>query len=202
MNAQLIEQLKLNLGANGLPYEVPIHPILVHLTLGLFIIAITFDIAGTLFPLERPIFKFLSLTAIRSGFYDVGWFNVLAAAAITFVTVAFGFFEMLMANPPLKATSDWGLGAGPTMLMHGVGGVILLGVFVSMAVWRGLQRYRWRQNAARQVNWAYLATGIVIFAILFIHGTLGAQLGDDFGFHNTAAHLIRQGKNPNELLAK
>ena len=65
MNSQLIEQLGFKLGANGLPYELPIHPNLVHFTLGLFIIAIAFDIAGMLFPLERPIFKFLGLTASR-----------------------------------------------------------------------------------------------------------------------------------------
>ncbi|WP_228056770.1 DUF2231 domain-containing protein [Microcoleus sp. LEGE 07076] len=52
---QLVDQLGFKLGANRLPYEVPIHPNLVHFTLGLFIIAILFDIAGNLFPLERPI---------------------------------------------------------------------------------------------------------------------------------------------------
>lgn len=44
MNAQLIEQLKqlgIELGANGLPYRFPLHPNFVHLTLGLFIIAIS-----------------------------------------------------------------------------------------------------------------------------------------------------------------
>jgi uncharacterized membrane protein len=115
MNSQLIDQLGLKLGANGLPYEIPLHPKLVHLTLGLFIIAIIFDIAGTLFHLEKPIFKFLGLTAIRSGFYDVGWFNLLAAAVVTFLTVAAGFFEILLANPPTDVKSAWGLGAGLTI---------------------------------------------------------------------------------------
>lgn len=128
MNSQLIDQLGLKLGANGLPYEIPMHPKLVHLTLGLFIIAIIFDIAGTLFPLERPIFKFLGLTATRSGFFDVGWYNLLAAAAVTFFTVAAGFFELLLANPPANVKSAWGLGAGTTMLLHGLGGILLLGL--------------------------------------------------------------------------
>lgn len=77
---QLIEQLGLKLGANRLPYEVPIHPNLVHLTLGLFIIAIIFDIAGMLFDLEKPIFKFFTFPAIREGLFDVGWYNLLVAA--------------------------------------------------------------------------------------------------------------------------
>jgi uncharacterized membrane protein len=200
MNSQLIEQLGLKLGANGLPYEIPMHPNLVHLTLGLFIIAIIFDIAGTLFPLERPIFKFLGLTAIRSGFFDVGWYNLLGAVFVTFFTVAAGFFELLLANPPTNVKSAWGLGAGTTMLLHGLGGVLLLGLIVAMTVWRGLQRYRWRKDASRQVQWSYLAVGIAILGIMFVHGTLGAHLGGDFGIHNTAANLLRQGKNPNLLL--
>jgi uncharacterized membrane protein len=70
MNSQLSSQLWFKPGINGLPYELPIHPNLVHFTIGLFIIGITFDIAGTLFPLERPIFKYFGFTALRSGFYS------------------------------------------------------------------------------------------------------------------------------------
>lgn len=203
MNQQLIDQLNqigIRLGANGLPYSIPIHPQLVHLTLGLFIIAIIFDIAGTLFPLEKPILKFLSLPAIRSGFYDVGWYNLVAAVVVTFFTVTAGLFEILLAVPPTDVKSDWGLGAGTTMLIHGIGGVLFLGVFVGMAVWRGFQRYRWRSMASRQVQWSYLAVGVVMMAALYLHGTLGAHLGGDFGIHNTAANMLRQGEDPNQLL--
>lgn len=200
MNSQLVEQLGLKLGANGLPYEIPLHPKLVHLTLGLFIIAIAFDIAGALFPLEKPIFKFLGLTAIRSGFFNVGWYNLLASAVITFFTVAAGFFEIMLANPPAGVKSDWGLGAGLTMLLHGIGGVFLLGIIVAMTVWRGLQRYQWCQEASRQVQWIYLLAGIAMLGILYVHGTLGGHMGSEFGIHNTAAGLLRQGENPNLLL--
>ncbi|MBP5971464.1 hypothetical protein DP113_03035 [Brasilonema octagenarum UFV-E1] len=200
MNSQLIDQLWFKLGANGLPYQIPIHPNLVHLTLGLFIIGILFDIAGTLFPLEKPILRFLTLPVIRSGFFDVGWYNLLACTAITFFTVAAGFFEILLANPPTDVKSPWGLGAGSTMLLHGVGGILLLAAIVAMTVWRGLQRYRWRKDATRQVQWSYLLVGIALMGILYVHGTLGAHLGGDFGIHNTAGNLLRQGKNPNVLL--
>jgi uncharacterized membrane protein len=196
MNSQLIEQLWFKLGANGLPYEVPIHPQLVHLTLGLFIIAIIFDIAGTLFSLEKPILKFLTIPVLRSSFFDVGWYNLVAAAIITFFTVAAGFFEIMLANPPTESKSAWGLGAGTTMLLHGLGGILLLGAIAAMAVWRGLQRYRWRKDAGRQVQWSYLLVGIALLGMLYVHGTLGAQMGDEFGIHNTAAGLIRE-KNPN-----
>ncbi len=186
--------------ANGLPYGVPIHPNLVHLTLGLFIVAIAFDIVAALYPLEKPIFKFLAIPTTSSNLYDVGWFNMLAAAIITFFTVAAGFYEILLADPPLDMVSPWGLGAMETMLWHGVGGVILLGLIVAMTVWRGFQRYVWRQDRARQVQWSYLLAGLGIFALMFLHGTLGAHLGADFGIHVSADRLIRAGLNPNEQL--
>ncbi|GBE94309.1 DUF2231 domain-containing protein [Nostoc cycadae] len=199
MNSPLIDSLGLRFGANGLPYEVPLHPQLVHLTLGLFIIAIFFDIAGAIFPIERPIFKFLGIPAIRSGLFDVGWYNLLGAAVVTFFTVAFGFFELMLANPPINQKSDWGLNASWTMLLHGLGGVLLLGIIVAMTVWRGLQRYYWLKNSSRQVQWFYLLVGISIMGLLYVHGTLGGQLGSEFGVHITAAKLLQEGANPNLL---
>lgn len=198
--SQLTKQLWFEVGANGLPYPIPIHPQFVHLTLGLFIIAIIFDLAGTLFPLEKPILKFLGLVTIRKNFFHVGWYNLVAAAIVTFFTVAAGFFEILLANPPADVKSDWGLAAGTTMILHGLGGVLLLAAIAAMTVWRGLQRYRWRKDAVREVQWSYLVVGIAMLGILYIHGTLGGQLGDEFGIHVTAANLLRQGKNPNFLL--
>ena len=75
-----------------------------------------------------------------------GFYNVLASAAITFFTVTAGFLEIMLASPPVDEKSAWGLGAGTTMILHGLGGVLLLGAIAAMAVWRGLQRYRWRRE--------------------------------------------------------
>lgn len=197
MNPDLINQLHNQLGDNGLPYSVPIHPNLVHLTLGLFIVAIAFDIVGVLFPLEKPIFKFLAIPATRSNFFDVGWYNMLAAAIITFFTVAAGFYEIMLAEPAPETKSAWGLQAMETMLWHGVGGVLLLMLIVGMAIWRGFQRFVWRQDMARQVQWSYLLAGLGIFGLMFVHGTLGAQLAAEFGVHISADRLLRLGENPN-----
>jgi uncharacterized membrane protein len=71
---------------------------------------------------------------------------------------------------------------------------------VGMAIWRGLQRFRWRAGAARQVQWSYLLVGLLLLLYMFIHGTLGAQLGAEFGVHNTAARILRDGGNPNAIL--
>jgi uncharacterized membrane protein len=203
MNPQFIDQLKqlgMELGANGLPYRFPLHPNFVHLTLGLFIIAIAFDFAGTLFPLERPILKFFSMPVSRFNFFDVAWYNAIAASVISFFTVAAGFFEILLADAPTDMKSAWGLGAGTTLFLHGMGGVLLLALIVAMTVWRGYQRFRWRKNHHWQVQWSYLLAGVFMLGYMFVHGTLGAQLGAEFGVHNTAAHLIRQGENPNRVL--
>ena len=199
MNDTLIEQLNGQLGLNGLPYVVPIHPNLVHLTLGLFIVAIAFDIVGVFFPLEKPVFKFLAIPATRSNFFDVGWYNMLASAVITFFTVGFGFYEILLASPDSNVKSAWGLEAMETMIWHGVGGVLLLALIVGMTVWRGFQRFLWRKDMARQVDWGYLVAGLAIFGIMFVHGTLGAQLASEFGVHITADRLLRMGKDLNAL---
>ncbi|MFZ4677288.1 MAG: DUF2231 domain-containing protein [Nodosilinea sp.] len=195
MSPDLMEQLANQLGPNGLPYGLPIHPNLVHLTLGLFIVAISFDIVGALFPLEKRVFKFLAIPANSSNFFDVGWFNMVAAAVVTFPTVAAGFYEMLLAQPPSDEVSDWGLQGLETMLWHGVGGVLLLALIVGMAIWRGFQRYRWRKDRARQVQWSYLITGMGVFALMFAHGTLGAHLGGEFGVHVSADRLLRVGED-------
>ena len=134
MTNPLIEQLAPLLGDNHLPYGVPIHPTLVHFTIGLFVIAITFDLAAALYPLERRVFRFLALPVTRAGLHDVGWYNLLACAVLTFFTVAVGFFEMLLADPLPGVTSDLGLGSAATLLWHGVGGVVLLLVIVLMTV--------------------------------------------------------------------
>ncbi|MBR8829624.1 MAG: hypothetical protein N5P05_001426 [Chroococcopsis gigantea SAG 12.99] len=181
----------LSLGDNGLPYSIPIHPNLVHLTLGLFIIAIAFDIVGVFYTFEKPIFKYLAIPVTRSSLFDVGWYNMLASSIITFFTVATGFYEMLLARP-LDVKSDWGLGGTETMLWHGVGGVVLLFLMVAMTVWRGFQRFLWRRENSRQVQWSYLLVGLFIFFLLYLHGTLGAHLGGEFGVHNTVIHQIQE----------
>jgi uncharacterized membrane protein len=198
--SDLLLDVGLKLGPNRLPYELPLHPKLVHLTLGLFIIAVIFDIAGNLFPLESPLFKAFDVTAIRPGFYDVGWYNLLAAAVITVFTVAAGFFEIMLADTSSTQVSAWGLGIRSTMILHGLSGVLLLGAIIGITVWRGFQRYVWRKESPRQVQWSYLLVGVVMFGLLFAQGTLGSHLGSEFGVHNTAAGLLRQGQNPNEVL--
>jgi uncharacterized membrane protein len=200
MTNLLIEQLAPSLGSNHLPYGVPIHPTLVHFTIGLFVIAITFDVAGAVYPLERRVFRFLALPVTRAGLHDVGWYNLLACALVSFFTVAMGLFEMLLADPLPGVTSALGLGSAPTLLWHGVGGVLLLFVIVAMTVWRGFQRFRWRRDMGRQVQWLYLLAGLALFPVFGLHGTLGAELAAEFGVHISADQLLAAGANLQEAL--
>ncbi|WP_375500431.1 DUF2231 domain-containing protein [uncultured Nostoc sp.] len=204
MNSELIDQLSGSLGANGLPYTIPIHPNLVHLTIGLFIIGMTFDIVGVLFPFEKWVFKFLAITVERDNLFNVGWYNMLAASIITFFTVGAGFYEMLLATPPADMKSAWGLQAMETMLWHGVGGVLLLALIVVLTIWRGWQRFVWAKQeykqTDREVQWIYLVAGIAIMFILYVHGTLGAQMATEFGIHNTADNLLRSHQDLNTTL--
>ncbi len=187
-------------GANDLPYRLPIHPNLVHLTIGLFVIAIAFDIAGALFPFEKRLFRFLALPVTRAGLHDVGWYNLLACCLISFFTVAAGFVEMQLADPLPGVTSSFGMGSTATMLWHGAVGVGLLFAIVLMTLWRGVQRYRWRWEMGRQVQWSYLLVGLLVFALMAWHGTLGAQLGVEFGVHVTASQLLGEGASLRETL--
>jgi len=204
MNSELVNQLSSQLGANGLPYTIPIHPNLVHLTIGLFIIAITFDMIGVFFPLEKWVFKFLAISVERAYFFEVGWYNILASGIITFVTVAAGLYEMLLATPPADVKSTWGQPAMVTMVWHGIGGVFLLAAIIAMTIWRGWQRFVWSQDidsqVERQVQWSYLFVGIVIMLVMYVHGTLGAQMAAEFGIHNTADSLLRLGQDLNNTL--
>ena len=54
-----ISDISDKLGPNDLPYKIPIHPNLVHLTIGLFAIGIAFDIAGAFYPLKKESLDFL-----------------------------------------------------------------------------------------------------------------------------------------------
>ena len=155
-NSSPITEIRNSLGPNDLPYNIPIHPNLVHLTIGLFAIAIAFDFAGALYPFEKRILRFLAFPVTRVGFHDVGWYNILAASFITFFTVATGFFEMLLAVPIADVKSIIGQGAITTMLWHGVGGVLILFILILMTIWRGYQRFVFRKDFGRQVSWAYL----------------------------------------------
>jgi len=100
---------------------------------------------------------------------------------------------MLLAVPIPGVTSSIGLQSMETMLWHGVGGVIILLAIIAMTVWRGYQRFLWRRDMGRQVQWLYLLVGLGLFLLIGLHGTLGAELAAEFGVHITADQLLTSG---------
>ena len=65
---------------------------------------------------------------------------------------------------------------------------------IGMTVWRGFQRFIWRKERTIQVQWTYLGVGTFMLFLLFLHGTLGAQIAAEFGVHNTADQLLKSGQ--------
>jgi len=194
-----ISEISDKLGPNDLPYKIPLHPNLVHLTIGLFAIGIFFDIAGAFYPFEKRILRFFAFPVTRVGFHDVGWYNILAASFITFFTVATGFFEMLLAVPIPEVKSILGQSAISTMLWHAIGGVTILFVMIGMTIWRGYQRFVFRKDFGRQVSWSYIFLGSLILILMALHGSLGAWLASDFGVHITADQLLVRGEDLNQI---
>ena len=107
---------------------------------------------------------------------------------------------MLLAVPLPGVTSSIGLQSMQTMLIHGVGGVLILLIVVAMTIWRGYQRFVWRKDYGRQVQWLYLMVGLVLFLVIGLHGTLGAELAAEFGVHITADQLLAAGADLKEAL--
>tara|TARA_Y100001968_G_scaffold134311_1_gene122535 strand:+ start:424 stop:1077 length:654 start_codon:yes stop_codon:yes gene_type:complete len=200
LSASSIRDIKSYLGSNNLPYQIPIHPNLVHLTIGLFAIAIFFDYAGAFYPLEKRVLRFLSLPVSRIGFHDVGWYNLIASSFITFFTVASGLFEMLLAAPIPGTKNIFGQGATTTMLLHGLGGIAILFIMISMTIWRGYLRFALRREYGRQVSWSYLISGTIVLLLMGLHGSLGAWLASDFGVHITADQLLIKGNDLSEIM--
>jgi uncharacterized membrane protein len=67
-------------------------------------------------------------------------------------------------------------------------------------VWRGYQRFVWRRDMGRQVQWLYLLVGLGLFLVIGLHGTLGAELAAEFGVHITADQLLAAGADLTEAL--
>ena len=88
----------------------------------------------------------------RSGFHDVGLYNLMSCSGITFFTVAAGFHEMLLAVPSPDIRSIFGQTAIDTMVWHAIGGIAILLVIVAMTIWRGYQRFIWRKDIGRKVT--------------------------------------------------
>ena len=166
--------MSITLNDANLPYPDPLHPIVVHFVIAMVVFSFICDVLGYF--------------TGNSRLFEVSWWNLFVAAVAIFVAIIFGQFEAGLAQPYPAAQS--------VLTVHTIIGWSLSAIVVAIASWRFIIR---RLNPVRLPP-VYLLAGILIMGAMYVHGTLGAQLGDEFGIHNTAGNLVRQGKNPNALL--
>ena len=50
------------------------------------------------------------------------------------------------------------------------------------------------------MQWSYLLAGLVLFGVIGLHGTLGAELAAEFGVHIAADQLLAAGADLREAL--
>jgi uncharacterized membrane protein len=139
----------------------PVHPMLVMFPLGLFVTAVIFDILYLMG--GNPVLPSISYYLIAAG---------LITGAIAAV---FGFIDWL--GLPYNSRA-WNLG-----LIHGIGNIFILGLFLLSWLWRGRDLLP---------NAAIITISLVAFALALVTAWLGGELvyrlgvGVDRGAHLNA----------------
>jgi uncharacterized membrane protein len=131
------------------------HPILVHFTIGLFVISVVFDILA----------HFTNKKALEHA----GWWNLVFAAAFSVITVASG----LSAEDAVPRSG----GAHDLVELHETLGLITMGIILLMTIWRGLNR----GELPRKFRPVFLAVGIAGIGTITTGGFFGGELVYSFG---------------------
>ncbi|XGV94770.1 MAG: DUF2231 domain-containing protein [Leptolyngbya sp. BL-A-14] len=185
-------------GLNHLPYSVPLHPVLVHFTIALIVVAILADVIGFIVSRWKIAQSSFEPEPKYSSFSDLGWWNLLVATILTFFTVIIGVYELLKVEAQPEDTSRWSLSAQSTLYLHGVIGLILFFLIVLLTIWRSKQYYRSPSSKLQPASRSYLAVSILILGVVSIQGLLGGHLANDFAIHNTAVTALHQ---PNDQVS-
>ena len=127
-----------------------LHPILVHFTAALVPVSFAADL--------------LAKAVRRRSLADAAWWTLLAAAVITPLTAATGWWLRLSVGRS-QAEVD------PLMIVHQWLGTILVLPFVALCLWRGVIQ---RNDASP--GWRYLLCGTVIVLLTAYQGHLGGNL--------------------------
>lgn len=156
------------LNDHNLPWMDTIHPIVVHFVIAMAVIAVLFDLIGTL--TRRP------------SLFEVSFWNLLVATAAIFVAIIFGQVEAGLAEP---------YGASREILnLHSTIGWSLAGVLALLTGWR----YVIRSKDPAQLPVAFLGAGGVLVALVVVQVTLGNQLIWTYGLHTVpVVQAIRAG---------
>lgn len=156
------------LNDHNLPWMDTIHPIVVHFVIAMAVIAVLFDLIGTL--THRP------------SLFEVSFWNLLVATAAIFVAIIFGQVEAGLAEP---------YGASREILnLHSTIGWSLAGVLAVLTGWR----YVIRSKDPARLPVAFLGAGGVLVALVVVQVTLGNQLIWTYGLHTVpVVQAIRAG---------
>lgn len=133
----------------------PLHPLLVHFTIALTVIAFGFDLFAFLF----------GIGAWRS----IGWWNLAAAVVVTLGTLATGVKSRLRL--PLEEGE-----ARSFLRLHMALGPMVFGLLVMLAFWRAKF---WQAGVG--VNWAYLVAMFLVLLAITAQGYVGGELVYRYG---------------------
>ncbi len=139
------------------------HPVLVHFTIALFVVAVLLDLAGVV--TRRPDLHF------------VAWVNLLLAAVLTVGTVATGMTAEVLSKPTLEG--HW------TLDIHKIFAAGTSAVLLVLVVWRAALRGRFPgRGAVLFVLLGLLGVGLVTGAgyyggeMVYKHGTAVRAISD------------------------
>jgi uncharacterized membrane protein len=156
------------LNDHNLPWMDTVHPIVVHFVIAMAVIAVLFDLIGSL--------------ARRPGLFEVSFWNLLVATVAIFVAIIFGQVEAGLAEP---------YGASREILnLHSTIGWSLAGVLAVLTAWR----YVIRSKDPTRLPLAFLGAGGLLVALVAVQVTLGNQLIWIYGLHTVpVVEAIRAG---------
>lgn len=132
-----------------------LHPIVVHFTIGLFVLSVLFDILGAITKKEK--------------FKIAGWLNLLFAGAAGIVTVIAGLIAESRV-PHVEAAHE-------IMETHETLGFITLGSILLLLVWRLFLKGKLPQKALA----LYLFIGIAGLGVMFTGAYYGGEMVYTYG---------------------
>jgi uncharacterized membrane protein len=151
--------------------SAPIHPIMVHFTVALFIMSLICDGLG--------------LLVHSTSLAQTGWWTIAGAVLSAPLTIATGAISRLRL--PMQEGE-----ARSFLRAHMALGLIVFGLLIVMALWRA-----WLWQTDNPVTVAYLAVLIGVAIVMTVQGYLGGELVYRYGAEVTREYRQLPGHRPN-----
>lgn len=151
--------------------SAPLHPIMVHFTIALFIMSLFCDGLGLLLDV--------------SSLAQTGWWTMAGAVASTPATIATGAISRLRL--PIQESE-----ARSFLRAHMAIGLILFGLLIAVTLWRA-----WLWQTEAPVTMAYLAAMVAVAVVMTVQGYLGGELVYRYGADVKQGYRQLPGHRPN-----